>query len=108
MVSERMARGERLRDMPQDWFAVPDAAGMQSGMTAALGVFACNRLMDLHDFEEADELMARLLRTKSGIAGLHRMMLLCDRLYVALITPGREDGTRALCTLGLEAFMDSK
>lgn len=107
MVSERMARGERLRDMPQDWFAVPDAAGMQSGMTAALGVFACNRLMDLHDFEEADELMARLLRMKSGIAGLHRMMLLCDRLYVALITPGREDGARALCTQGLEAFMDS-
>ena len=107
MVSGRMARGERLRDMPQDWFAVPDDAGMQNGMTAALGVFACNRLMDLHDFEEADGLMARLLRMGGGIAGLHRMVLRCDRLYVALITPGREDDARTMCTQGLEVFMDA-
>ena len=104
-VSEKSAEGMRLRDMPGEWFTIPTAQEMQNGLTAAQGVFAANRLMDAHRFREADELMEHLLTMESGMAGLHRSLLLCDRMYVELIGKCREDRLNALCTPGVKTFM---
>lgn len=89
-VAAQTARGIRLKDMPEDWFRLPAAATMQSGVTAALGVMAANRLMDQHRFREADALMARLLELDS-VMGLHRNMMLCDRIFTELIGEGRPE-----------------
>ena len=64
---------------------------MQNSLIAALGVFACNRLMDQREFAEADSLMARLLTMDSGMAGIHRSLLICDRLYCELIGQNRPE-----------------
>ena len=45
-INEQMARGLRLRDMPQEWFVLPSGEEMKNSLAAALAVFACNRLMD--------------------------------------------------------------
>ena len=89
-VAAQTARGVRLKDMPEAWFQLPPAETMQSGVTATLGVLAANRLMDQHRFQEADELMAQLLELDS-LMGLHRNMMLCDRIFLELIGAGRPE-----------------
>lgn len=85
-VNELQTQGVRLRDMPEEWFALPRR--MDDGMTAARGVFACNRLMDAHRFDEAAALMERMTR-EAAMAGVHRAMMACDMEYVALISRGK-------------------
>ena len=85
-VSDMQLCGKRLRDMPEEWFSVPSDEDMKNSMVAARGVFACNRLMDEKRFEDADKLMEHLLSIKSGIVGLHRALLVCDRIYCCLVS----------------------
>ena len=90
-VSAETARGKRLREMPAEWFAVPTDEAMKNSMMATLGVFACNRLMDEQRFTEADKLMERMLTNGSGMAGLYRGLMICDRIYVELIGEARRE-----------------
>lgn len=104
-VVEETTRGVRLRDMPAEWFTVPEDEAMQNSMVAARGVFACNRLMDEERFDEADELMAHLLSIESGMVGLHRSLLICERIYVELITQNRREIIEEKLTKNLQSFM---
>lgn len=104
-INARMSEGKRLRDMPGDWFALPDEIGMKNSLVAAQAVIAANRLMDEHRFAEADQLMARLLTMPGAIMGLHRSMLLCDRLYCELIGENRPERRKALEGPQLNKFM---
>lgn len=83
-VAEQTAKGVRMKDMPEAWFTVPEDADLADGMAATRGVFACNRLMDAGKWEEADRLISRLLTMDTGIVELHRRLLICDQIYLAL------------------------
>lgn len=97
-VNEQISKGIRLKDMPEGWFTVPSESSMNNGIIATLGVLACGRLMDQHQFEEADKLMKRLLSRQNGIVGLYRNLMICDRMYVEMISENRKeilDGMRS-------------
>ncbi len=97
-VNELVSKGDRLKDMPEEWFAVPSEASMNNGIIATLGVLACGRLMDRHLFDEADRLMKQLLSRQNGIVGLYRNLMVCDRMYVEMISENRQevlDGMRS-------------
>ena len=106
-MNELSARGVCLRDMPEEWFAVPDEEGMKNGITSSLGAVACSRLMEQGRFEEADALMERLLSQPNGIPGVLRKMLVCDRIYVELIRENRPEALEALRTKDQLKFMKS-
>lgn len=90
-INEQNTNGIRIKDMPEEWFRVPSDEEMRNSMTAVMGVSAANRMMDAHKFNEAEQLIEHLLRMESGIAGLHRSLLICDRIYCELIKgSGRE------------------
>ena len=99
------SRGIRMRDMPEEWFAVPDDASMKNSMTATVGLLACNRLLDQHRFEEADALMEHLLSIDSGIVDLHRYLVTCDRIFVELIGQNRKDAVEGMLTKEQQKFM---
>ena len=104
-VVEETTKGVRLKDMPSEWFTVPTDEAMKNSMVAARGVFACNRLMDEERFAEADELMAHMLELESGMVGLHRSILICDRIYVELIHQNRREVVEEKLTKNLQSFM---
>lgn len=106
-ANEQIASGVRLKDMPEAWFVVPSDAEMKNSMVAVIGVFACNRLIDEHRFEDADQLMAHLLDIDSGIVGLHRNLLICDRLFCELIGENKSDTVEALRSEEQQKFMKS-
>lgn len=106
-ANEQMTKGVRLKDMPEEWFAVPDEEGMKNSMTAVLGVFACKRLMDEKRLEEADRLMEQLLEADTAIVDLHRSLMICDRIYCELVGECREEKLEKLFTKDVEKFMKS-
>lgn len=106
-VNAEGAKGIRLKDMPEEWFAVPSDDLMKNSMIASVGVFACNRTMDMHKFEEARTQIEHLLEIESGIVGLHRNLLLCDLIYIELITENRKEVIDSLMTKELKQFMAS-
>lgn len=106
-INEQNSNDVRLKDMPEDWFALPGDREMKNNLIAAVGVFACNRLMDEHRFEEVDDLMAHLLEIDSGMAGVYRGLLICDRIYAELIGENRRDVIDGLLTKKQISFLKS-
>ena len=104
-VNEQIAKGVRLKDMPDEWFMVPTDEAMRNSMVAAQGVFATNRLMDQQRFEEADQLIAHLLQIDSGIIGLHRSLMICDRMYCEMISNNRKEILDEMLTKEQTNFM---
>lgn len=90
-VHELIISGIRLKDMPEEWFELPSEEAMKNSMTAVMGVFACNRLMDQMRFEEADLIIEKLLHMDTDIVGLHRNLLVVDRIYCELVGENRQD-----------------
>ncbi len=104
-VSEQIARGVRLKDMPKEWFEMPAKEDMQNSMVAAVAVFACNRLMDEQKFEEAAFEMRRLLAMESAIVGVHSSLLKCDLVFCELIGENRAREIEGLMDKEQKAFM---
>ncbi len=89
--NEQMARGIRVKDMPEEWFDIPDEEGVKCAMTAARRVTTVGRLMDEHKFVEAADLTDRLLETDSALIGLHRYLLIPERIYCELLGERRKE-----------------
>lgn len=106
LASAETTRGRRMRDMPESWFDLPAEAAAQGSMTAAVVVFRCNQLMDQHRFDEADVLMVQLLKGGSQLVGVHRSLLICDRIF-CLTLRGDRDAALALADKPLRQFMKS-
>ncbi len=85
LIAEASAQGIRLRDMPKEWFVTPDGASLENSMVAVIAVFACNRLMDEGNYDEAEAAIRSLCIKKTGMVGIHRSLLICDRLTCLLL-----------------------
>jgi hypothetical protein len=104
-ANEQISKGIRLKDMPKEWFDLPDDESMKNSMVATISVFGCNRLMDEHRFEEADQQIKHILQIESGIVGVHQNLLICDQIYCELIGKNRSTRIRAKLTKGQKKFM---
>ena len=104
-ANEQIAKGIRLREMPDKWFELPSDESMKNSMVATRGVFATNRLMDEENFEEAEKLITRLLSIESGMVGLHKSLLICDKIFCGLIAGKNGDAIEGMLTKEQRRFM---
>jgi len=106
-VNGQIAQGIRLKDMPEEWFEVPDDEKMKNSIIAVTGVLAANRLMDLQRFEEAEQLTDKLIGMDSAIVDLHRRLLINDLIYCRLIKGYNEGQISGLLDKQQKKFMMS-
>ncbi len=106
-INANLTEGVRIKDMPSEWFYLPDDEAMQNKSEAVMGVFYCSRVMDEGKFEEAGALMERLLNIKSGIIGLHRIQLTLDLMFCEMIGKNRKDVIDRLYTKQIAKSMKS-
>lgn len=104
-VVEMTSKAVRLKDMPSEWFYLPDEDKMKNSMTAVMAVFYENRLMDGHVFTKAAVLIDKLLEMESGIVGVYRNLLICDRMYCELIGGKNREVIEQLYTKEQKKFM---
>ena len=106
-VNEQQAEGVRLKNMPSQWFELPEFEDMKNNsMVAAQGVFVCNRLMDEQRFEEAEALMKQIMENVELIA-LYSSLMKCDRIYCELIGENRAEVLDKFLNNEQEKFMQS-
>ena len=106
-ANEQIGKGVRLRDMPSEWFIMPKEENLKNSMAAVLWVFACNRLIDEHKFEEAKTLMTKLLQMETAIVPIHENLLVCDCIYCELIGENDRNKIEKLYTKDLQKFLKS-
>ena len=80
-ISRRLSLGHGLKDMPQDWFTKQDYGPVSSPLGASLAVFKAQRLLELHLFSQAEELMDSLLAA-GNIPDIYVNLLGCDKLFL--------------------------
>jgi hypothetical protein len=104
-INQHTVMGLRLKELPNRWFFMPPDADLKNPMMAALGVLYCNRLMDLSEIEEADEQMKHMLGLECGLNNLYRCLMVCDRMYIAMVTGRPEAEVAAFMTPEQKKFM---
>lgn len=105
LLTIELTNGKKLKDMPEEWFAVPSDEEMKNSISAAIGVFCCNRFMDMQNFTEAERLITHLISIDSGIVGIHRNLLLCDLLYCKLISKAPKEKIDELLTKDMKKIL---
>jgi hypothetical protein len=88
-IAEASSNGLRIKDIPEEWFEEPREEKMNNSLIVSLAVIRENRLMDLHEFEQASLLSDKLLSQENAILGIHKSLLIMDAAFCELI--GKSD-----------------
>ena len=84
-MNAELATGTRLRDMPSEWFYIPNSEGMKNSLIATMAVIMHARLMDEHRFYEARELAIILLEGEGNLVGIHKGLLMSEKLFLDIL-----------------------
>ena len=104
-VAAAQAQGQRLRDMPEDWFPSFPEAAMDNPLVASIAVFHANRLMGALDLPGAEAAIRALLAREKGVVPLYRALLTMDGAYCELVGGHPGSLTEALDTPAVRQIM---
>ena len=106
-TNELISKGKRLKDMPEGWFRFPSEEGLKNHMSIVIGVFLCNRQMDMHDFDNAKATMTKLLSEDTVMSDIYRNLLELDGIYLELIGENNKQKIEEVFDKDLKKFMKS-
>lgn len=104
-VNAEIAAGKRLKDMPEEWFVLPDETDMRNSMVSSVAVLCCSRLLDQGRYADADALMEHLLKGNNNIVGLHKSLMICDRMSCEMLGQNRRGLVVEMRTKEVDNFM---
>ncbi|MBE6893172.1 MAG: hypothetical protein E7482_04085 [Ruminococcaceae bacterium] len=103
-VNGLISEGERMRNMPGDWFFLPSGEDLFDPMVCTVGVMKYNYFYDIHDFKSA-ELTAEYMLRAPGLLGLHRNELSCELLFLKIFRGAEPSEIEALYTKELDKYI---
>ncbi len=95
-VADRMSRGERLSELPEEWFELPE--DISDPINAAVACFRESRLADERKFAEAKELCEHLWNGENGLLPIHKALIGCELLTFELLGERNPDKIASLTT----------
>ena len=104
-INGLQTKGSRLKDIPEEYFELPDYADLTNPLIVTIGVFKCNYLHDKKDFIRAKEHSVYLIKDAPGLLGVHKNELECELLFYELIGSCREDEIDRLYTKELQTYI---
>ena len=104
-VNSRQTEGERLRDMPDEWFVMPSDEAMQNALVAATGGSTLCPFTALFRSAALLALGACFLSGGANLVGLYRALLLCDEMYLELLGENRRGTVDVMLTKPQRRFM---
>ena len=91
-IIENVSKGIRFRDMNENLFTMPSEEGLRdNSISASAAIFCENRLIDEGRFDEALELINKLLRGKNALVGLYKNLLVSDKITILLLKQEKLD-----------------
>ncbi len=107
MLAYSQTRGLRTKDMDESYFKFPTENEVKNALISSEGVNYISRTMDLGLFGDAWDQNEFLLNNATDIPGLHRKLLLLNRLYLALIAGREKSYIESICDAELIKIMKS-
>ncbi len=98
-VNALQTRGERLRDMPAEWFEVPD--------DAAVAGLAVARLFDDMRIADARLMLQRMAAADSGSIAVYRMGVACESAFVEIMTGGSAESVAEILTPEVRRYAEA-
>lgn len=80
----------RIKDMPEEWFILPEDADYHNQMISAIKVFEENRHMDALEFEKVLEDIDFLFSENCAVNGVYKAMLTCDKVTIDILKNGEQ------------------
>lgn len=105
-INAESTKGRSLKDMPDEWFVLPADDEMKNPLISAIGVFCCNRMMEQHRFEEADQQMRRYIND-DVLIGIYKCLAVCDCILCELMGENRRQVIEELLTKEQRKLMKS-
>ncbi len=103
-VAGNVMNGLRFRDMPAEWFYLPDGKALESALICTVGVFKYSYDFDIHNLEEAERDIEYMLKAP-GLLGLHKNELLCELLFLRVFFGAPEEDIDSLFTRELRKYL---
>ena len=89
-INQASGDGMRFRDMPDEWFKLPEDADLNNQLVSYTVIARENRHMDRKEFEEAKEDLDLLLRGEVQVSPLYTALLENDRVFLDLLEKGKD------------------
>ena len=91
-VSECNLNGTRIKDLPEEWFFIPEDEELKNALISSMAFFYKDRLMDQKKFNEAGKWIDHILSVEdNGILPIYKKMLVMDRVYIELLGERNEE-----------------
>lgn len=97
--------GIRMKEMPYEWFVLPEQADLSNTMNATLRIMEGNWFYDNMKFDEARVCYETLLHQSEHLLNIHKMELECEVLFIELMGEKREEVISELYTKKLKNYI---
>ena len=105
VINAKQMEGTKLSDMDPNLFEISDNADLKNTMiTPILGVKE-NLYLEQHKFDEAKNLIDKLLSNECAVSGIQENLLKTDRLYIDVIQNGKDADLSILEDKKFKSFM---
>lgn len=96
--------GVRPKDMPEEWFEMPDVIDYSNPLQVSMPMMAASRLLDKMEWEKSYEIFNALYAHKGEIMKLYVNEIACELLFLAIMT-GRMSQAKELWTDALKKYV---
>lgn len=104
-VNGLQSRGTCLRDMPEEWFALPEHPRYDRYMHMYAALLRAGWHMDRQELEQATECLELIRPFAPNLATLYRFEWQCEMLFCELMGPRRSEEVEALYTKELQKYI---
>lgn len=103
-VSGLITKGERIRNLPEEWFFLPTGESLNDSIICAVGILRYNYFFDCHNFEKAEETINYMLHAP-GLLPIHKNELLCELLFLRVYRGAENHEIDSLLTPALNKYI---
>ena len=103
-VNGHIAKGERYRNMPREWFRLPEGEELSDPICCAMGVMLYNFCFDMHEFDEAEQTINYMLNAP-GLLDVEKNELLCELLFLLVLRGAPKEEIDSLLTPKLDKYI---
>ena len=103
-VNGLIAKGERYRKMPREWFRLPEGEELSDPICCAMGVMLYNFCFDMHEFDEAEQTINYMLNAP-GLLDVEKNELLCELLFLRVLRGAPKEEIDSLLTPKLDKYI---
>lgn len=109
-ISAQMAQSRRLKDLPDEWFELPEKYDFSDTLSANVALYTLTRHIEHRDFEKAKELAENILNEGQQLIELLKNEARCELLFLKIIRrpdEKQEESIERLFTPELEKYIEA-